>query len=629
MPLKRALVECAVLSLQDSCVFYPCCKGCFSRIDADSQENRLSCSRCGYRCAPGLLDHRYRLSVRVARGSCVFGVTVFGNCLNQFFGINASGLQRLVSDQRGALESSKSALLVKAVEECFIGKHFIFGIKVTEGDHEPWVENEKSSGFICQLVATQMMLPKATGLRGRTVLSYYEAVLQKNTQQCVTDDTKAAKPKEEPQGPFPYYLSTPGFANNTPLSSGFLSQSILRFQHMDRSLSLTPPWQQSLGLITSSAEQEENSTNDSKAACFNETCRRSITPPKTWLTSPKPAQKAAELLPLQVNNFSSSEISKSILMDSPALDEFPLSESLTEFLKDRNNFNHSPRNKQSLQSAHDDIDCLDGGIFSGGYSESKTAATNNSTEAGEDEQSENSFYNCSADLFSNSPCTAATLPASKDVRVADQLQTRSTMDSSSFAPELTLPENVHYKKSAKGNLRDSFHIQPNFDFIPPSQSTPAENITMRKGKCLRSNLLIRPRGESVKEIRIHQNKLCVTPKSRFSNPDTVQNSLLKRKNLRASRGVLKSTVFKRRSSGFGGKDNALIVPPTPVRFHKTLLFKDYKKESPDVTFNKDNFQIEGKSDCKSPECVLTVDESGCNAADEECNWSRDLFSDSV
>lgn len=33
MSVRRALVDCAVLSLQDSCVFYPCCKSCFSRID--------------------------------------------------------------------------------------------------------------------------------------------------------------------------------------------------------------------------------------------------------------------------------------------------------------------------------------------------------------------------------------------------------------------------------------------------------------------------------------------------------------------------------------------------------------------------------------------------------------------
>lgn len=42
------------------------------------------------------MEHRYRLSLKVARDGCMFGVTVFGTCLNPFFGIDASALQRLV-----------------------------------------------------------------------------------------------------------------------------------------------------------------------------------------------------------------------------------------------------------------------------------------------------------------------------------------------------------------------------------------------------------------------------------------------------------------------------------------------------------------------------------------------------
>lgn len=41
------------------------------------------------------MEHRYRLSLKVARDGCMFGVTVFGACLNPFFGIDASALQRL------------------------------------------------------------------------------------------------------------------------------------------------------------------------------------------------------------------------------------------------------------------------------------------------------------------------------------------------------------------------------------------------------------------------------------------------------------------------------------------------------------------------------------------------------
>ncbi|KAK7913129.1 hypothetical protein WMY93_013340 [Mugilogobius chulae] len=202
MSLRRALVECAVLSLQDSCVLYPCCKGCFSRIDIDSSETRLTCSKCGYSCARELLEYRYRLSVRVARGSCLFGVTIFGNCLNQFFGIHATGLQRFVADKSGYVDAlSTSALLVEAVEECFIGKHFIFGIKITENDTEPWLGRPTGSNKMAQLIATQMILPEAADLRGCTVLSYFEEILHK-TGEAKHCTTAKAKLQEEPYGQF-------------------------------------------------------------------------------------------------------------------------------------------------------------------------------------------------------------------------------------------------------------------------------------------------------------------------------------------------------------------------------------------------------------------------------------------
>lgn len=42
------------------------------------------------------MEYRYRLSLKVARDGCIFDLTVFGTCLNPYFGIDASGLQRLV-----------------------------------------------------------------------------------------------------------------------------------------------------------------------------------------------------------------------------------------------------------------------------------------------------------------------------------------------------------------------------------------------------------------------------------------------------------------------------------------------------------------------------------------------------
>ncbi|XP_029290586.1 DNA damage-induced apoptosis suppressor protein isoform X2 [Cottoperca gobio] len=180
MSVRRALVDCVVLSLHDACVFYPCCKGCFSRIDVEEQDTtRFRCLKCGYSCLREQVDYRYRLSLRVTRDRWIFGVTVFGACLNQFFGIHASGLQRLVENLDGA--SPRSTLLEKAVQDCFIGRHFIFGIKVTTTESGPWFGGHVANGSSSKVhyIASQMILPKATGLEGCTVVSYYRLLLQK------------------------------------------------------------------------------------------------------------------------------------------------------------------------------------------------------------------------------------------------------------------------------------------------------------------------------------------------------------------------------------------------------------------------------------------------------------------
>ncbi|XP_054471065.1 uncharacterized protein ddias [Anoplopoma fimbria] len=261
MPVRRALVHCVVLSLQDACVFYPCCRDCFSRIDAEQQDTtRFRCSKCGYSCLREQVDYRYRLSLRVARDSCIFGVTVFGACLNPFFGIHARGLQRMVENLDGA--STRSTLLMKAVEDCFIGRHFIFGIKVTETESRPWlgvpVANGSSSKEAVHFIASQMILPKAMGLGGCTVVSYYQTLLQKAAEYELgsTDPSKTFRPPATLLL-IPHHFPASSFNNSTLSASGLLSQSPQRSQYQDGTLTPTPPWEQSLGLITSSAEQEE------------------------------------------------------------------------------------------------------------------------------------------------------------------------------------------------------------------------------------------------------------------------------------------------------------------------------------------------------------------------------------
>ncbi|XP_042350105.1 DNA damage-induced apoptosis suppressor protein isoform X2 [Plectropomus leopardus] len=375
MSVRRALVGCVVLSLKDTCVFYPCCKSCFSRIDVEQQDvTRCRCSKCGYSCLREQVDYRYRLSLKVTRDRSIFGVTVFGTCLNPFFGIHASGLQRLVENSDGA--STRSTLLVKAVQDCFIGRHFIFGIKVAETESWPWFRGPVADGFSSKeavhFIASQMLLPKATGLQGCTVVSYYRILLQKAAEY----EKESADPSKRPPATtlllIPCHFPASSFNNATLSASGLLSQSLQSSQHQDGTLTPTPPWQQSLGLVTSSAEQEEDcSTQDSGDERSSQTshhaqrdcleilkvteerapspllsleCSSSLSPSlakcsyssaekavgntpilNTWFSPPPPAYNSSK-------GFST----KTLLSDSLAWEDLPFSESLTEFLCEEN-----------------------------------------------------------------------------------------------------------------------------------------------------------------------------------------------------------------------------------------------------------------------------------------------------
>ncbi|XP_071219358.1 DNA damage-induced apoptosis suppressor protein [Salvelinus alpinus] len=291
MSVRRALVDCVVLSLQDSCVLYPCCRGCFSRMQ-QTDTARWHCSRCS--CLEPHLDYRYRLSLRVTRDNTIFGVTVFGSCLNPLFGAPATDLHRLVEESSGPVGGQgqrsgwQSRLLVKAVEDCFIGRHFVFGIKISGPN--PY---RREAG---QFIASQISLPLAS-VPGCSVVSYYRTLLQQaalcadwttdprpasmsllqQASVCRTDPRPASKsllqqasvcrtdPRPAPQ-PSADTSTDPLLLHPSPLHSfDSTLPSCGRSMSLHCTITLTPtptyihtaPWQQSPGVITSSAEQEE------------------------------------------------------------------------------------------------------------------------------------------------------------------------------------------------------------------------------------------------------------------------------------------------------------------------------------------------------------------------------------
>ncbi|NXY54501.1 DDIAS protein, partial [Callaeas wilsoni] len=130
MNSPQGLLAASVISVQNSCFIYPACKNCFSRLILDSR--RFNCPKCGCTGEAKDASYRYRLSLKIADTNDLFDITVFGSCLDPFFGVTAENLQRYIQDfnqlsgETNTDTSTRS--LVLAVETCFIGKRFIFGV---------------------------------------------------------------------------------------------------------------------------------------------------------------------------------------------------------------------------------------------------------------------------------------------------------------------------------------------------------------------------------------------------------------------------------------------------------------------------------------------------------------------
>ncbi|KAL3061094.1 hypothetical protein OYC64_009329 [Pagothenia borchgrevinki] len=650
MSVRRALVDCAVLSLTDACVFYPSCKGCFSRIDVQQEDTtRCRCSKCGCSCLREQVEYRYRLSMRVARDTCIFGITVFGGCLNQFFGIHASGLQRLVQSLDGA--SNRSTFLEKAVQDCFIGRHFIFGIK--ESGSGPWLGEPAANGSSsnAHFIASQMILPNAAGLSGCSVVSYYRTLLQRAAEyeRGSSDPSKAPGPQTLLLIPEHF----PSSFNNTTLNvSGLLSQSSQSSQNPDSTLSPTPPWQQSLGLVTSSAEQEEScSTQEGREENSRQTYKnttphpaprgiwgnrrvteergRERTPSKspsfakspcssiekavgntpvkdTWFSPPPPGLNRSK-----TKEISTGDLTKSFLSSSLAWEDFPFSESLTEFLNKENkdwdivseakphlnvqnlketersnlevrspieNVSHkSPsvrqRNSQAVlditnKPAPSGVDLSDRVHKSPvGYSNEIQVRSICSPECylkasllsfeNEEEQLEEDSYNCSADLFGSSL-----------INNTNQINTRAETKSTTSGayPLLSKPNQQHLSsdkdahltpdkdtlETKKCNNRDS--LIPGtieFDFIPPCQSTPIVKAAV-------TGSLAEFSPDSQDPFAVHPNQSDKVSKKRASTTSPLCKSNRSKRLLQCDRTFTKenvewSTASSRQSSRFTPK----------------------------------------------------------------------------
>uniref|UniRef100_A0A3B3I6N7 Replication factor A C-terminal domain-containing protein n=1 Tax=Oryzias latipes TaxID=8090 RepID=A0A3B3I6N7_ORYLA len=681
MSIRRALLSCAVLSLQDSCVFYPCCKGCFSRIHAEKEDaRRFRCSKCGYWCHKDQVDHRYRLSLSVARDGSIFGVTVFGNSLNRFFGIHANGLQRLVENLDGPLDQpTRSTLLLKAVKDCFIGQYFLFGLKFTETGNEPWCQRPPSDGFNrgdrAQFVASQMLPPTPGAPAGCTVVTYY--------------------------------------------------QSRLRLEDQDSTLTFTPPWEQSLGLVTSSAEQEEpcgapdnkhvaarqtddgtgphlaqrvDVKNQKDEESFDRTSYFARHPSfsvrddfensfnaNTWSTPPQPDIRNCSLS--QNEFFIEQQHTEPCSPNSLAWEDCPFSESLDVFLcqesRDaiigetgldfKSNFPKQPektaretkgypgessasqtRGKCSFLLDVTKVSTLkgvNGSDFSDQVSEKcpnankfKAIYSHECDDDDDDDQEahlsfEKDSYNCSADLFSGSFMSRVDTdaPAVTVGTAADACMLVCAMDQSPMSKKLINVTNLSplNKKQSSGKSRNSFNtrVPEDFDFVPPSQSTPVMKVKvlpplwhpLRKGQdeCTKENIT----------------------QSFSSNRQTPERRLRKKELYSFLLGQRRRTPNLDSRKAVCDEEDGIIVPTPAAKSQLNAMpigRRFIEKGSSCFTLKRSQ---EDRDDCKrtllltSPHSLVGQTGNSDEAVNEEavdechknemCDWSRDLFSDSI
>ncbi|XP_045364906.2 DNA damage-induced apoptosis suppressor protein [Camelus bactrianus] len=186
MNRRRKFLLASVLALQNSSFIYPSCQRCFSRIILISK--RSNCPKCGSTGEAENASYRYKLSLKVAESNKLFGITVFGSCLDAFFGLTATGLHRYIQDPNEIPETLDSDttqnLLTKAVETCFVGQSFIFGVTNFENQYG---QGSGSNNFLQQcsdlkkevkaLIACQIVLPDP-GVVGFTVIDYFHQLLQ-------------------------------------------------------------------------------------------------------------------------------------------------------------------------------------------------------------------------------------------------------------------------------------------------------------------------------------------------------------------------------------------------------------------------------------------------------------------
>ncbi|XP_042190152.1 DNA damage-induced apoptosis suppressor protein isoform X2 [Callorhinchus milii] len=250
---KRTLVVASIVYLHDTCFLYPACETCSSRLILNNR--RAQCPKCGCKSEVQNVNYQYRLSLKVTEKSDLFDITVFGSCLDPYFGTAAESLQSYSEDLKKELQelerSRIQSLLVQAVEDCFVGRSFIFGVKASKS-HVGLVSFSQSllQTTTCkfkykkQFIAHQIAVPN-TAVFGCTVISYYKKLLQSsNLKDLLPSSQLSDTPSSTGNQPSVEISSS---TNSSSSNSQFYTQSCSDGQ-------FSGYWQQPFALTSSSVD---------------------------------------------------------------------------------------------------------------------------------------------------------------------------------------------------------------------------------------------------------------------------------------------------------------------------------------------------------------------------------------
>ncbi|XP_072332648.1 uncharacterized protein ddias [Scyliorhinus torazame] len=250
---NRSFVIASILCLHDTCFLYPACHKCGSRLLLNL--GRFHCPKDACESTAENTNYRYRLSVKASRENEIFNITVFGSCLEPYFGTTAGCLHRYCEDLKKKLQKSEGEkvqdFLIQAVEHCFIGRSFIFGLKASEflpgilsSSANPLQTTINKNKFKKHLVACQIAVPN-TAVYGCTVFNYYMKLLGSGSIQGLSPISLLS------DSPF---IAVNQSSNMIKSLTSLLSGNTQSFTQLNDVNQLSNPWLQDFALALSSVD---------------------------------------------------------------------------------------------------------------------------------------------------------------------------------------------------------------------------------------------------------------------------------------------------------------------------------------------------------------------------------------